>query len=162
MYLILVSCNIFKNYKGVVYVNINFATGNINNEGRVRTKATPGSACYEVYSLRDVKLRPGATEKIQLDIIFQCSKRYVCRAYPRSSMSVLLTFLGEGAIDSDYSGNIGIILTNFAACDVDIKIGDHIAQIMFLRSKEISFEEVSEFTDRTVGGIGGFGSTNKL
>ena len=77
-------------------------------------------------------------------------------------MSVLLTFLGEGVIDSDYRGNVGIILTNFAACDVDIKIGDRIAQIMFLRSKEISFEEVSEFADRTVRGIGGFGSTNKL
>ena len=133
-----------------------------NSLGRVRTKSTPGSACYEVYSSRDVKLRPGATKKIQLDISFQCSKRYVCRAYPRSSMSVLLTFLGESVIDSDYRGNIRIILTNFAACDVDIKIGDCIAQIMFLRSKEISFEEVSEFTDRTVRAIVGFGSTNKL
>lgn len=47
-------------------------------------------------------------------------------------------------------------------CDVDIKIGDHIAQIMFSKPEEISFEEVSDFTDKTVRGIGGFGSTNKL
>ena len=45
-------------------------------------------------------------------------------------MSVLPTF-GGGVIDSDYRGNIGIILTNFAAYDVDIKIGKRITQIMF-------------------------------
>ena len=32
--------------------------------GRVPTKATPGSACYDVYSLRDITIRPGGTEKI--------------------------------------------------------------------------------------------------
>ena len=37
-------------------------------------------------------------------------------------------------IDSDYRGNIGIILTNFTACDVDIKIGDRIAQIIILKT----------------------------
>ena len=78
-------------------------------------------------------------------------------------MSVLPTFLRGGVIDSDYRGNIAIILTtNFTACDVDIKIGDRIAQIMFLRPEVVSFEEVTEFTYRTVRGIGGFGFTNKI
>ena len=85
--------------------------------GRVPTKATPGSACYDVYSSIDIKIRPGVTEEILLDIGFKFSKTYVCRAYPRSSMSVLPTFLGGGVIDSDYRGNICIILTNFAAWD---------------------------------------------
>ena len=129
--------------------------------GCVPTKATPGYACYDVYSSRDVRIRPGAIEKIAIDIGFKFSKKYVCRAYRRSSMSALPTFLGGGVIDSDYRGNVSIILTNFAACEVDIKIGDRIAQMMFLRPEEVSFEEVSEFTDRTVRGIGGFGSTNK-
>lgn len=97
--------------------------------GRVPTKTTRVSACY-VSSSRDVRLRPGATKKVQLDIGFKFLKRYACRAYLRSSMSVLPTF-GGGVIDSDYRGNIGIILTNFAAYDVDIKIGKRITQIMF-------------------------------
>ena len=130
--------------------------------GRVPTNATPGSACYDVYSMRDIKIRPGGTEKIALDIGFKSSKKYVCRVYPRSSMSVLPTFFGGGVIDSDYRANVCIILTNFAACEVDVKIGDRIVQIMFLKPEEVSFEEVSEFTDRTVRGIGGFGSTNKV
>lgn len=64
--------------------------------GRVPKKATPGSACYHVYSSRDVRVRPGGTEKIQVDVGFKFSKNYVCRTYPRSSMSVLRTFLGGG------------------------------------------------------------------
>ena len=76
-------------------------------------------------------------------------------------MSVLPTFLGGGEINFDYRGNIFIILTNFAACSIDIKIGDRIAKIMFLKPEEVSFDEVEEFDDRTLRGTGGFGSTNK-
>lgn len=76
-------------------------------------------------------------------------------------MLVLSNFLGDGVINSDYRGNIAIIPTNFAACDVDIKIGDRISQIMLLKPEEVSFEEVSEFTDRTVRGISGFVSINQ-
>ena len=39
--------------------------------GRVPTKVTPGSACYDVYSSRDITIRPGGTEKISLDIGFK-------------------------------------------------------------------------------------------
>ena len=76
-------------------------------------------------------------------------------------MSVLPTFLGGGVIDSDYRGNICMILTNFAACSNEIKIGDRVAQIMLLKHEEVSFDEVQDFDDRTLRGTGGFGSTNK-
>ena len=72
-------------------------------------------------------------------------------------MSVLPTFLGGGVIDSDYRGNICMILTNFATCSIDIEIGDRIAEIMFLKPKKVSFHEVKEFDDRTLRGTGGFG-----
>ena len=76
-------------------------------------------------------------------------------------MSVLPTFLGGGVIDSDYRGNICMILTNFAACSIEIKTGDRVAQIMLLKNEEVSFAEVQDFDDRTLRGTGGFGSTNK-
>ena len=79
---------------------------------RVPNKATPGSACYNVYSLRDITIRPGGTEKIPLVTGFTFSKKYVCRACPRSSMSVLPTFLGGGVIDSDYRGNMCLHVFN--------------------------------------------------
>ena len=113
-----------------------------SSHGRIPTKTTPGSACYDVYSSKDIRLRPGGTEKIELDIGFKFSKRYICRAYPRSSMPVLPAFLGGGVIDSDYRGNIAIILTNFAACDVDIRIDNRIAQIILLRPEEFLLKKL--------------------
>ena len=130
-----------------------------SSKRHVPTKATPGSACYDVYSSIDITIRFGGTEKIPLETGFKFSKNYVCRAYSRSRMSVLLTFLGGGVIDSDYRGNICIILTNFAVSNIEIKTGDRIAQIMFLKPEEVSFGMIEEFDDRTLRGAGGFGST---
>ena len=51
-------------------------------------------------------------------------------------------FLGGGVTDSNYRGNISVILTNFSSWTVDIKKGDKIAQIMFIKKEEVDFEEV--------------------
>ena len=76
-------------------------------------------------------------------------------------MSVLPNFLGGGVIGSDYRGNICMNLTNFAACSIDIKIGDRIVQTMFLKPEEVSFDEVEEFDDTFLRGTRGCGLTNK-
>ena len=130
-----------------------------SSAAHVPTKATSGSACYDVYSTIDIKLAPGVTKKIPLDLGFKFSKRYVCRICPRSSLSLLPTFIGGGVVDSDYCGNISVILTNFDSSDVNIKVGDRIAQIMFLKTEEASFDEVFVL-GTTARGSGGFGSTN--
>lgn len=70
--------------------------------GRVPTKATPGAACFDVYSLVEVRLRPGERKQIPLDIGFKFSKKLCCRIYPRSGLSLLPTFIGGGVIDSSY------------------------------------------------------------
>ena len=54
-----------------------------------------------------------------------------------------------------------MILTNFAAENVWIKIGDRIAQTMFLWPEKVVFGEVEELDGRTLRGVQGFGSTNK-
>ena len=75
-----------------------------SSAAHVPTKATSGSACYDVYSTIDIKLAPGVTKKIPLDLGFKFSKRYVCRICPRSSLSLLTTFISTAAVDSDYRG----------------------------------------------------------
>ena len=83
----------------------------------------------------------------------------MCRIYPRSHCSLLSTFIGGGVVDSDYRGNISVILTSFASSDINVKVGDRIAQIMFLKRGEVSFVEVTEL-GKTARGTGRFGSTN--
>ena len=129
--------------------------------GRVITKATPGSACFDVYSSVEVSLRPGETKKIPLDIVFNFSKKLCCRIYPRSGLSLLPTFIGGGVIDSDYWGNISVILTNFASFNVHIKIRDKTAQTLVIKPVDVNFENVEESSDVTTRGSNGFGSTDK-
>ena len=127
---------------------------------RVPTKSTLGSASYNVYSARDVLLGPGVTQTVELNLGFKFAKKYVCRLYPRSGLSLKPLFFGDGVIDSDYRGNISVILTNFSSWSVDIKKGDWITQIIFLKKEEVDFEEVDEFDDSTSPGTKGFGSTS--
>ena len=140
-------------------MKINFQK--LSRLGRFPTKATSGSACFDVYSSVEVRLRPGETKQIPLDIGFKFSKKLCCRIYPRSGLSVLPTFVGGRVIDSDHRGNISVILTNFLSSNVDVKLGDRIAQIMFVRPEQVSFKEVKDFGDETVRGTKGFGSSGK-
>ena len=103
-----------------------------NSFGRVPSRATSSSACFDVYSSCEVRLRPGETKQIPLDIGFKISKKYCCRIYPKSGFSLLPTFVGGGVVDSDYRGNISVILTDFSASDYNVNLGDKIAQIIFI------------------------------
>lgn len=126
---------------------------------RTPTKATPGSTCFDVFSSREVRLRPGEMRQIPLDISYKFSNKLCCRIYPRSGLSLLSTSVGGGVVISDYRGNTEVILTNFSASDVNINLGDKIAQIMFIKPTPVFFEEVSYFSDNTVRCSGGFVST---
>ena len=68
-------------------------------------------------------------------------------------------FLGGGVIDSDYRGNISIILTNLCQRTFEIEIGDRIAQLMFFKKEEVDFVEVDEYDDKTYCYTKGFDST---
>ena len=59
-----------------------------SSAARVPKKAMSGSACYDIYSAREVKLPPGVTKTIALDIGFKFSKKYICRIYSRFSFSL--------------------------------------------------------------------------
>ena len=95
------------------------------------TIATPGSACFDVYSLRCVTLEPGVTRSIETDLGMKFAKKYVARIYPGSGLSMKRIYLSGGIIDSDYRGNISIISTNLSQRTFEIEAGDRIAQLTF-------------------------------
>ena len=75
----------------------------------------------------------------------------------KSSISVLNT---PGTIDSDYRGELKIILFNHGKKDFTVKNNDRIAQMILMPILKVNFEEVEKLPD-TVRGTGGFGSTDK-
>lgn len=75
----------------------------------------------------------------------------------KSNISILNT---PGTIDSDYRGEIKIILFNHGAKEFTVNNGDRIAQMVLMPVLKFEFDEVSEIND-TVRGSGGFGSTGR-
>ncbi|MGR8952172.1 MAG: dUTP diphosphatase, partial [Gammaproteobacteria bacterium] len=68
---------------------------------------------------------------------------------------------GLGVVDSDYHGEIGVILQNDGENDYVVNPGERIAQLLFMPVVQVAFKLVPEFTTLTERGAGGFGSTGK-
>jgi dUTP pyrophosphatase len=68
---------------------------------------------------------------------------------------------GIGIIDSDYHGEIGVILHNDGENDYTVNPGERIAQLLFMPVVQVALKLVPEFTTVTDRGTGGFGSTGK-
>ena len=113
----------------------------------VPEKATEGSAAYDIFSARSVTLNSGDSKTIETDIILSYSKKYVCRLYPCSGLSIKSTTLGGGVIDSDFRGTISVILTKHSKQTINIEIGDRIAQMIFLKKEDVDFVEVEELDE---------------
>lgn len=86
---------------------------------------------------------------------------YEAEVRPRSGIAVRhgVTVLNTpGTIDSDYRGEVMVILINLGSEAFTINKGDRIAQMVFKRLARVEFRQVPDLTD-TVRGEGGFGST---
>ena len=110
-----------------------------------------------------IKISPGNTSLIPTGIFIAIPKNFEIQIRPRSGLaaknniSVLNT---PGTIDSDYRGELKIILINLGKKDFVIKKNDRLAQMILAPVVKAEFEEVSELPE-TVRGEGGFGSTGK-
>ena len=110
-----------------------------------------------------VKILPGEKKIISTGIIVAIPEQYEIQIRPRSGLaakngiSVLNT---PGTIDSDYRGEIKIILINLGKNIFEIKKNDRIAQMIVCPIIKVELEEVESLPE-TVRGKGGFGSTDK-
>jgi len=110
-----------------------------------------------------VKILPGEKKIISTGIMVAIPEQYEIQIRPRSGLaakngiSVLNT---PGTIDSDYRGEIKIILINLGKDIFEIKKNDRIAQMIVCPIIKVELEEVENLPE-TVRGKGGFGSTDK-
>ena len=126
---------------------------------------TIGSSGMDLMALtnKPIKILPQKSYLVPTGISVAIPKNYEIQIRPRSGLaaknniSVLNT---PGTIDSDYRGEIKIILFNHSSDEFLINDGDRIAQIVLMPVHKIDFEEVENLPD-TVRGEGGFGSTGR-
>ncbi|MBS3968822.1 MAG: dUTP diphosphatase [Clostridia bacterium] len=124
---------------------------------------TPGSAGLDLYACitESIKVEPGSTALVSTGLAFEIPKGYEAQIRPRSGLALKwgITLLNSpGTIDSDYRGEIKIIIINHGRETFIINRGDRIAQMVFCPVATASLEVVNELS-RSNRGEGGFGHT---
>jgi len=112
---------------------------------------------------KPIKVKPKTSSLIPTGLAVAFLDEYEIQIRPRSGLaaknniSVLNT---PGTIDSDYRGEIKIIIYNHGNDDFNINNGDRVAQMVLSPVIKIELEEVNDLPE-TIRGEGGFGSTGK-
>lgn len=127
----------------------------------IPTYHTPLAAGFDLHSVEDVTILAGKSALIKTGLALGIEDGYELQIRPRSGLALKhsITVLNTpGTIDSDYRGEIMVILMNHSDKDFNIEIGDRIAQGVVNKIYHASFVEVSEL-DSTLRGESGFGSS---
>lgn len=137
----------------------------IINKGRqpLPTYATPQSAGMDLRANIDapVTLRPLERKLIPTGLYMALPEGYEAQIRPRSGLALKhgLTVLNSpGTIDSDYRGEVMVLLVNLSGDDFTVNDGERIAQMVIARHETAQFETVSQLDD-TERGAGGYGHT---
>lgn len=127
--------------------------------------ATGGSAAMDLRAAIDepLMLHPGERSLVKTGICLNIAdSSVVAIVASRSGLSLkhgIRVAQGIGVIDSDYHGEIAVILTNDGLEPYLIRAGDRIAQLMFQPVVQVALRFVGDFGFNTERGTGGFGST---
>ena len=125
---------------------------------------TSGAAAFDFESMIDIIINPNETRIIPTGLAFEIPDGYELQVRPRSGLSAktkLRVSNSPGTIDSDYRGEVCIILDNISSEEsYTINKGERIAQGVISKVEKITFEEVENLSE-TERGEAGFGSTGK-
>lgn len=131
------------------------------------TYATDGSAAIDLRACiaEAIALAPGARTLVKTGLaINMMDPGLVAIVASRSGLSLkhgVRVAQGIGVVDSDYHGEIGVILANDSDTAFMIEPGERIAQLMFQPVVQVAFQFVDTFSTETSRGEGGFGSTGR-
>lgn len=132
------------------------------NDNELPMRMSEGASGFDLYASIDTVLQQDEIRVVPTGIAIEIPAGYEGQVRARSSLAVRGVMLtnGVGTIDSDYRGEIGVILTNLTTTPFVIEAGDRIAQLVIVKLPEVTLEEVPyiELTE-TDRGFKGFGST---
>lgn len=123
--------------------------------------ATAGAAGMDICAAEAVTILPGKRHAVATGLAFAIPEGYEVQVRPRSGLALKhgITCLNTpGTIDSDYRGEVKVVLANLGSKSFAIEVGDRIAQIVVAPVMRGVMTEVKSLDD-TVRGSGGFGST---
>lgn len=124
---------------------------------------TSGSAGADLRSSSSevISLKQGERKLIPTNLIIELNEGYEAQVRPRSGLALNhgVTVLNTpGTIDSDYRGEVKVLLVNFGENNFEISFGDRIAQLVIAKHERAEFKE-DENLSETERAAGGYGST---
>jgi dUTP pyrophosphatase len=124
---------------------------------------SPGAAGMDIRAFieSEICIPPLGRVKVPTGLFFELPPGYEAQVRPRSGLAVRhgLTILNSpGTVDSDYRGELEVILVNLGGEPFTLKNGDRIAQLVISPAARVSLCETENLSD-TERGSGGFGST---
>jgi dUTP pyrophosphatase len=123
--------------------------------------ATPGAAGMDVVAAEDLDLAPGQRHAVATGFMVAIPEGYEIQVRPRSGLALkhgITVPNTPGTIDSDYRGEVKVIVINQGSEPFPIRRGERIAQLVPAAVTRAEFDEVAELCE-TERGAGGFGST---
>lgn len=135
----------------------------LNQDAVIPKYQTSEAAGFDLHSVDEKTIKAGERDVIKTGLAVALPKGYELQVRPRSGLALKngITVLNTpGTVDSDYRGELMVILLNTSKEDFVIKKGDRIAQAIIKEILQADFAVVDEL-DSTERGAGGFGSTGK-
>lgn len=126
--------------------------------------AYPTDAGADLMASEDVTIFPGGWAVVPTGFKMSIPQGYVGLVHPRSGLAAkhgVTVLNAPGTIDSDYRGEVGVVLINHGKSSFQVTKGDRIAQIVFQKFESAHFYVLpgNGVLDETYRGTGGFGST---
>jgi len=125
--------------------------------------ATSGSSGVDLCASECAVIPPGRWIAVPTALRLEIPEGFECQVRPRSGLALkkgVTVLNAPGTVDSDYRGEVRVILINHGDEPFRIEKGDRIAQMVLARVERFSWEEVKDLSG-TARGSGGFGSTGK-
>ena len=123
--------------------------------------ASPGAAGMDVVAAEDATLAAGERRAIATGFAMAVPDGFEIQVRPRSGLALrhgLTVANAPGTVDSDYRGEVKVLLVNLGEAPVPIARGDRIAQLVLAPVVRAAFDMVDTL-EQTTRGAGGFGST---
>ncbi len=139
---------------------MNIQIKKLSDKAKIPTQGSKYAAGYDLYAAEEVLVNTMGRKLVKTNISISIPEGYYGRIAPRSGLAYKNGIdVLAGVIDSDYRGDIGVILLNTDHnLDFEVNVGDRIAQIIIEKCHSINWETV-ETLDATVRSEGGFGSS---
>jgi len=144
---------------GIITDMITVKFKRLHESAKAPSKSTGHAAAFDIYAIEDDVLTIGEVQAVRTGIALEIPPGWYGQLKTRSGMASKGFAVMGGVLDSDYRGEVRVILANIGQCDLlHYHAGDRIAQLCISVVPSVEMVEVPELSDSSRGNAG-FGST---